>query len=192
MIFYMADGDEQRGPFTIEELAARRVRPDTLVWHEGMAEWDRADTVEALRPILFGPDGDDDATGEIPLAPAFVPLEADRPPPPPAAAGFTPATPALQYRTAYSAGDTGAPSTLAVASMTLGILAVPMSLLAMCLWWVSGPMAITAVILGHLGRASARRGHATGEGMALAGLICGYVALGITAFFVLTWVSYLV
>jgi uncharacterized RDD family membrane protein YckC len=43
MNWYYLEGSEQRGPVTdadLETLArAGRVGPDTLVWHEGMAEW---------------------------------------------------------------------------------------------------------------------------------------------------------
>src|SRR5688572_12017725 len=39
---------------------------------------------------------------------------------------------------------------MAVASMVLGIIAVPISLLAFCLWWASGPLGLMAVIFGHV------------------------------------------
>jgi uncharacterized RDD family membrane protein YckC len=43
MNWYYAEGDQQKGPITEEELVSLaqsgRVRDDTLVWHEGMADW---------------------------------------------------------------------------------------------------------------------------------------------------------
>lgn len=36
---------EKQGPFTLEELAAAGVRPDTYVWARGMDDWTRADEV---------------------------------------------------------------------------------------------------------------------------------------------------
>ena len=65
------------------------------------------------------------------------------------------------------------PSGMAVASMILGILAIPM-MFAYCL---GTPCAIVAIILGHIARGKARRGEGSGAGMALAGLICGYVSI---------------
>lgn len=60
--------------------------------------------------------------------------------------------------------------TKAVASLVLGILSLTV------FWIVAG---IPAVILGHMSRGSIRRslGRLKGEGMALAGLIMGYISL---------------
>ncbi|NOY75164.1 MAG: DUF4190 domain-containing protein [Kiritimatiellaeota bacterium] len=58
---------------------------------------------------------------------------------------------------------------LAITSMILGIFSI-----VACL----GPLAgIPAVICGHLARGKARRGEAGGDGMALAGLITGYIGI---------------
>ena len=54
MNYYMAEGDQQRGPFPVEQLAAQGLRPDTLVWHEGMRDWQRADSVLELRGMFVG------------------------------------------------------------------------------------------------------------------------------------------
>lgn len=63
----------------------------------------------------------------------------------------------------------------AIASMIFGILA-----------WVALPLlgAILAVVLGHIARAEIRRappGSINGEGMAVAGLVLGYVHLALAA-----------
>ena len=46
--YYMADGMVQRGPFEMVDLPGQGLRPDTLVWKEGMDQWRRADEVEEL------------------------------------------------------------------------------------------------------------------------------------------------
>jgi TM2 domain-containing membrane protein YozV len=53
--YYVADGTTQRGPFTEQELAGMALRPDTLVWHEGMPQWEPAGDVPALKPLLGQP-----------------------------------------------------------------------------------------------------------------------------------------
>jgi hypothetical protein len=62
---------------------------------------------------------------------------------------------------------------MAIASMVLGIISLPL----MFGYCMGAPCAILAIIFGHTARARARRGLGGGEGMALAGLICGYVGL---------------
>src|SRR5579864_5075157 len=54
MNYYMAQGNEQRGPFTIEQLSGLGLRPQTLVWCEGMAQWQPAQTVAELQPVVAG------------------------------------------------------------------------------------------------------------------------------------------
>lgn len=51
--YYLHDG-QQRGPFTLEELAAKNLRPETPVWTEGMADWKPAGTVEELASLFAG------------------------------------------------------------------------------------------------------------------------------------------
>jgi general secretion pathway protein G len=68
------------------------------------------------------------------------------------------------------------PSALAIWSLVLGILGVV--LVVVCI----GPLcAIPAIICGHLAYSRIKRsgGALTGEGMALAGLITGYIAIAI-------------
>jgi hypothetical protein len=70
-------------------------------------------------------------------------------------------------------------SSLAIWSLVLGILS------PFCCGFIS---AIPAIILGHIGRSEIRKsnGRLTGSGMALAGLILGYVGIVCTiAFFAL-------
>src|SRR5277367_1977277 len=72
-------------------------------------------------------------------------------------------------------------STLAIWSLVLGILGI-LFLLA-C---ISPLFAIPAVICGHMAGSRIKRssGVLTGDGMALAGLITGYVSIGLSVFLV--------
>lgn len=63
----------------------------------------------------------------------------------------------------------------AISSLVLGILAVLLFWVAAGVW-----LGIPAVILGALGHSRAARGEASGGGMAIAGIICGAVALVLT------------
>ena len=58
---------------------------------------------------------------------------------------------------------------LSVTAMVLGIISV----VIMCIWFISLPLAIMAIIFGSLG---ASKG---GKGMAVAGMVCGIVAITI-------------
>jgi hypothetical protein len=57
----------------------------------------------------------------------------------------------------------------AIASMVLGIVG-----LIGYAWWAILP--ILAVVFGHIARSQARRGHG-GGGMAIAGLVTGYIGI---------------
>ncbi len=63
---------------------------------------------------------------------------------------------------------------MAVAALVLGIV----SLALFCVWYVSLPSAILAIVFGIIGRGRARAG-ASGGGMATAGLACGVIAIGV-------------
>lgn len=53
MTYYIAENNERRGPFTLEQLAAMDLSADTLVWSDGMETWERAENVEVLRALLI-------------------------------------------------------------------------------------------------------------------------------------------
>ena len=94
MSYYIANDGLQRGPLEKHQLLAAGLRADTLVWSEGMADWQPAHQVQELREVLGG-------------ARAATPP----PPPPPTAArgGYSAAPqgyPRVQgYPPPYSAGD---------------------------------------------------------------------------------------
>jgi TM2 domain-containing membrane protein YozV len=50
--YFLSINGTQRGPFSPEQLAAQGLRPETLVWADGMAQWERADRVAELQPIV--------------------------------------------------------------------------------------------------------------------------------------------
>jgi len=62
---------------------------------------------------------------------------------------------------------------LAITSFILGVL------------WFGWMGSILAVILGHISLRNIRRTHASGRGLAIAGLILGYVGLSTLALFIL-------
>jgi TM2 domain-containing membrane protein YozV len=52
MNYFIASGAGQQGPFTIEQLRGMGVRPETMVWAEGMPQWVPASQVAELQPLL--------------------------------------------------------------------------------------------------------------------------------------------
>lgn len=43
---------EQTGPFTFEDLKTKNIYRDTLVWFEGLPDWQKAGTIEELNPLF--------------------------------------------------------------------------------------------------------------------------------------------
>jgi TM2 domain-containing membrane protein YozV len=50
--YYMAVGTAQQGPLPREELLTHGLRPETIVWTEGMAQWQRADSIPELASLF--------------------------------------------------------------------------------------------------------------------------------------------
>jgi TM2 domain-containing membrane protein YozV len=75
MTYYMADGSVQKGPFASDQLLSQGLRRDTLVWREGMPQWQKAESVPELVG-LFG------SAAYQQTQPHYAP------PPPPPAGGF--------------------------------------------------------------------------------------------------------
>lgn len=65
--FYYAEGNQQRGPFTLQQLASFNIAPNTLVWYAGLSEWTPASQAP-LTAHLFRP--------QTPPAPAPAPAPA--------------------------------------------------------------------------------------------------------------------
>lgn len=52
MEFFIIENGQQVGPLAISQLAEKRIKPETLVWREGMEDWQPAWKVNELRYIL--------------------------------------------------------------------------------------------------------------------------------------------
>lgn len=96
--WYVASDGAPQGPFALDELRARTLSPDTLVWRDGMADW----TVLALVPELASPASPPAVAGGPP--PAVPPPLAQVPATPPATAAAPADT------TAYFVAESGGPS----------------------------------------------------------------------------------
>ncbi|GAB6008253.1 DUF4339 domain-containing protein [Dysgonomonas reticulitermitis] len=53
MNFYIIVNGQQQGPFSLDELKEKGIQKDTLVWSEGMSDWQQAGDVIELKS-LFG------------------------------------------------------------------------------------------------------------------------------------------
>ena len=53
--YFYAEGNEQRGPVNGAQLVALNLAPSTLVWREGMANWQRLDSLPEFAPPAPAP-----------------------------------------------------------------------------------------------------------------------------------------
>lgn len=74
-----------------------------------------------------------------------------------------------------AAGPQQPSNTMGLWAMILGIASIPL----VCCFGFGTLVGIAAVVLGFLGKNKAEQGLATNRGQALAGLICGAVAVGL-------------
>ena len=51
--YYYTDGKERYGPFTIDQLRERNLTCETLVWKEGMSDWQPAKNQSDLNALFF-------------------------------------------------------------------------------------------------------------------------------------------
>jgi hypothetical protein len=51
--YYINNGNENSGPFTLEQLKNQQIKENTLVWYQGMDEWKHAVDLEDLKPFFF-------------------------------------------------------------------------------------------------------------------------------------------
>jgi hypothetical protein len=71
------------------------------------------------------------------------------------------------------------PSGFAVASLVLGIIGLFLS------WLTFGIPSMLAVVFGHVGVSRVRRGVGDGKGMAIGGMVLGYLVIALFVVFVL-------
>jgi len=174
-MWYYSKNGAQLGPIGPAEmeskLKAGEIASTDLVWKEGMADWLPVGKVSEIQALLSPP--------VPPSESSFV----ERP---------APVAPYASSPGSYSQ----APVTVApvsqgqsIASMVCGII----SLVICCAWFLAGPLAIVAVVFGHVAISKAKNDPARfgGKGMARAGLITGYLGLlgSIAAFVFGAWVG---
>lgn len=158
--FFSHDGKTQHGPVEATQLRQAGATLDTLVWREGMTDWTPARNVPELAAIMGSP-----------AAPMPAPSGPTQWTPPPA-------DPVVAYQTPQQ--NNLSANGMAITSMILGIISVT---LLWCYFFGVLP-AIVGVVFGHIARGQIRRGQGTGAGMALAGLICSYITIGLAALLV--------
>lgn len=150
--YYISEDGKQSGPFNTQQLSLQKIKPETLLWCEGMLAWQRADTFSELMHIFGAPLPQNNLT--------YGPGRSS-----PDMYGYVPAN--------LRANAHGA----SVASLVLGIISVSL----FCLWFLSIPCAILAIVLGAV-----KLKHPPSKSYAVAGMICGIVTLSVVlGFFVL-------
>jgi hypothetical protein len=155
MEYYFADGDQQRGPYTLEALRTVGLKPDVLVWHDGLPEWKPASAMPELASLF--------ESSPTPTMPT------------PAASPATPVPLAAAVPYQSPAATHSRQNGMAVASLVLGIVG-----LATLLCYLIGVIpAILAIIFGVIARRDIKRDGGQGYGMATAGLICGSITVGL-------------
>ena len=163
MNWYYAKNGHQNGPVPTEDMIDRvamgEISPTDLAWCEGMADW---------LPV-----------SEIPQLKVLPPVQDE----PAAASNIGPSAQASPYQAPAAAAPSASPSYaapgqppsqgLAIASLICGIL----GLIGCCVWFISLPTALAAIVTGHLAISRNRQDpqRFTGKGMARAGLITGYL-----------------
>lgn len=50
--YYIHIGAEQKGPLSFEDLKNQLITSDTMVWYEGMVDWQKANSLEELKPLF--------------------------------------------------------------------------------------------------------------------------------------------
>ncbi len=153
--YYEQDGAQQ-GPVEEDELRAmlhaRTVTGATLVWREGMENWEPA--------------------GQIPEWAELMPA--------PAHAAVPGYAPPVYGPPATSTAGVVPTNGLAIASMVCGI----MSLVLLFSCGIGAIAGIPAVICGHMALTQIKAGPVVaGRGMAIAGLVTGYLSILITMAF---------
>jgi hypothetical protein len=178
MEWYYAKQGQQQGPVdsdTLKDmLAAGELSETDLVWKEGMPEWIPAASV----PELSSPAAAEEASSSaLPVAPAPTPTVQAAP----AQTSVSPSSQVsgeqalAQPQAGLAQGVPQATPGLAVASLVCGILGL---LGAMC-YGIGIFPALAGVVCGHMQMKRYKEEDSTeaGKGLAIAGLITGYLGI---------------
>ncbi len=168
MDWYYSQNNQQQGPVSREKLEelvrSGEVKPYDLVWNEGMKEW---------APLGSLPEF---TAAEPPAAPAFSPPPATPTSAAPPVAG--PMPPVSQGAFTQSAPPPAGTNGLAITSLVLGIFS------PICCGCITG---VPAVICGHIALSQiSQNQNLGGKGLAIAGLVLGYLSLALTVVFYAT------
>lgn len=174
MEWFYADESEQQHRFEESEFETLvedgKIKPDTLVWNQDMPDWAECASV---RPYLFrhratSPEGETASPSDSPPVDDFSALGAD----PsaivaPHASGESPPEAPVSVQPQ---------DPLAIASLICGICAMVFGL---CLGCFAFPIALAAIICGHMSRNRLKQQTGSTEGgtMAMIGLILGYAGI---------------
>jgi hypothetical protein len=149
-MWYFSTGEQQHGPVPLEELVGMlrggSLKDYSLVWREGMAEWQAAGEIVEVQQAL----------AQSRVVPGMM----------------------------VPPGAMVAPQNgLALTSMVLGIVSIVLGLFM----FIGIVTAIPGVICGHIARRQIRESPLpqVGSGMAIAGLIMGYLCIILTVIMVL-------
>ena len=71
MKYFIYRNGAQEGPFNMEELKEKSITSDTMVWHEGMADWEPAWQVAELKEMLYGKHEVENDADTTPQPPKF-------------------------------------------------------------------------------------------------------------------------
>jgi hypothetical protein len=53
--YFYSNGQKKDGPVTLEELKKHNIQPETLIWHEELDDWTKAENVDELKDIFVSP-----------------------------------------------------------------------------------------------------------------------------------------
>jgi|GEM_PF-2424336 len=70
--YYLVVDNQQQGPYTVAQLAARSLKPEDLVWTAGMENWAAASSIPALAVVFK-------TTAHVPVKPVVKPVVSDHP-----------------------------------------------------------------------------------------------------------------
>jgi hypothetical protein len=164
--WYYAHDGKQSGPVPISELQRLagngQFDPEKdLVWQEGLPDWKPASTVPELSSLM-------------PRATLEPAVEGGTAPPSPYESPST----TTEHPTPAPMTNVAPSNALAIASLICGLV----GFLTCFVWCLAIPLAIAAIITGHMASAKIAKDPSrfTGKGLARAGLITGYLGLLLT------------